>query len=172
MPQKVKNGTNGTSTEAQAWTPKQQQVIEWLAVPKGVRQPSTQEELATQIGVTRRTISRWKKLPGFQEAVCQRSCLLLRDRLPDVLGKLGDLAEAGNLQAIKLVLKAAGLFDQPLLARPEEDEEPEGAEKYARRYGPIIDEIEEWERNRTGEDDLPTAWRRGLESFLHRNQPF
>ena len=92
-------------------------------------------------------------------------------RLPDVLGKLGDLAEAGNLQAIKLVVKAVGLFNRPLLTSPDEDEEPEGAEKYARRYGPIIDEIDEWERNRTGEDDLPTAWRRGLDSFLHRNQP-
>ena len=99
MSRRLSNAANVTSTD-QRWTARQRHVIEWLALPRRSREPSTQEELAAEIGVTAQTISQWKRLPGFQQAVLQRARRALGYRLPDILGKLGDLAEGGSLGAI------------------------------------------------------------------------
>lgn len=48
---------------------KQREFIDWLATPKSTRDPINQELYAEKYGLTDVTLSRWKKLPGFMDAV-------------------------------------------------------------------------------------------------------
>ena len=56
-------------TGAKSWTPDQLAFQAWLAVPSAVREPRSQQELARQLERDPATLSSWKKLPGFADAV-------------------------------------------------------------------------------------------------------
>lgn len=84
--------------------------IEWLANTKYDRSPPTQEMLADELGVRRETLSRWKQLPGFKEAVTQRARELLGDDLPEIYGALRREAAHGSYQHIKLALELVGEY--------------------------------------------------------------
>lgn len=90
------------------YTANQIAVIEWLATSKFDRKPMTQALLADQLGVHEKTISRWKQLPGFTEAVIDRSRELLKSNLPEIYGALNREAEKGSFQHIKLVMEMTG----------------------------------------------------------------
>ena len=92
------------------WTPRQRQHQLWLATPKPERTPATKEEWAETLGVTDRTLRRWERLPGFYDAVFQLAGIHLDARLPEVLGRLADLAVEGDLDAIRLALELRGRY--------------------------------------------------------------
>jgi len=92
------------------FTPRQRRFIEWLATTKYDRIPSTEKELAQDMGITDRTLRNWKKKPGLQEAVLQRTRELLGDRLPEIYGALGREAEKGSFQHIKLAMEMLGEY--------------------------------------------------------------
>lgn len=48
---------------------KQRDFINWLANPKSLREPKDQKSYCEKYNLTEETLSRWKKLPGFMEAV-------------------------------------------------------------------------------------------------------
>ncbi len=94
------------------WTEPQRQHIAWCATPKGQREPATQQEWAEQLGVNRRTLNRWEKLPGFWEEV---RTLVEQDVLqafPDILGALVKTASTPNTRSIvpaaRLLLEMLG----------------------------------------------------------------
>jgi len=62
------------------------------------------------MGITDRTLRNWKKKPGLQEAVLQRTRELLGDRLPEIYGALGREAEKGSFQHIKLAMEMLGEY--------------------------------------------------------------
>lgn len=91
-----------------SWTKRQVQVQEWLAVPKYERVPHNQELLAKQLGIHWVTVSRWKRKPGWREAVNELVREGIGDRLNEVYGALLRGAEAGSIQHIRTVLELVG----------------------------------------------------------------
>ena len=87
------------------WSANQLKFQEWLATPRLERSPPTQIDVAEVIGVTNVTLSRWKALPGFEEAVVQKARDAMQSRLPDVYGALTREAEKGSYQHIKLIME-------------------------------------------------------------------
>lgn len=92
------------------FTANQLRFIEWLASTKYERSPATVKHLADELGVTERTLYRWKQLPGFKEAVTQRARELLGDDLPEIYGALRREAMQGSFQHIKLALELSGEY--------------------------------------------------------------
>ena len=70
--------------------------------------PRTQRELAKLLNVNEMTISRWKKLPGFQEEVTAVARTFLVVDLPEIYAALRKEAKAGSLPHIKVVLDLTG----------------------------------------------------------------
>ncbi len=96
------------SKVAKEWSPKQRQLIGWLAVPEDLRDPPTQRELAKRLKVNEVTLSRWKQEPGLTREAATLAREMLADDLPDIYGALVRLAKAGSFQHIKLALEVAG----------------------------------------------------------------
>jgi hypothetical protein len=57
----------------------------WVALPKSLRDPQTQRELALQFGVGEDTLSEWKGRTGFWDVVSDYRKTWGRERTPDVL---------------------------------------------------------------------------------------
>lgn len=97
------------------WNAKQALYIEWCGIPHGVKlvtegMPVTQTDCVKWLGVSANTLSKWKKLPGFDEAVFRVAKSHLGARVGSILGALGDKAETGDVPAIKTSLEVLGLY--------------------------------------------------------------
>jgi len=90
------------------WTTNQKRFQEWLATPKIIRTPPTQDMLAGDLGLNAATLSRWRKLDGFQDAVTALARKFLSDDLPDIYGALRREAVKGSFNHIKLSLELSG----------------------------------------------------------------
>ncbi len=84
--------------------------IEWCAQAKDERMPKTQEEFADKIGVTSRTLGRWKKLDGFSDAVIIRAREIIREDLAEIYGATRREAIGGSFQHAKLLLEVSGEY--------------------------------------------------------------
>lgn len=102
----------GRKVDTSKWTPAQLQVQRWLAMPTKIRQPKTQRALAAQVGISEEVITRWKKLPGWSDAVSEIVRIWLFDDLPDVLKKLVMEAKRGSVRHQRLFLDALGWLTQ------------------------------------------------------------
>ena len=78
---------------------------EWLATPRKVRSPKTYGGLAAQIGVARKTLYEWKKIPGLVDFAASRAKARVGKYLPDVLQSIVDSATGGSVQAQKLFME-------------------------------------------------------------------
>lgn len=90
------------------WNTTQLKYIDWLAQSKLERKPITEQFLAAELGVTDRTLRRWKLLPGFKEAITQRAREFLGGDLPEIYGALRREAIKGSFAHIKLALEITG----------------------------------------------------------------
>lgn len=95
--------------EAKTWHANQLHFIAWLALPKAERRPKTQRELAQLIGSDEATLSDWKKLPGFIDAVNALARELVKHDVAEVLGVVRREAKKANLPYVNMVLAMAGL---------------------------------------------------------------
>lgn len=86
--------------------------IEWMATPRIDRTPPTQELFADKLGINRKTITRWKQLPGFDEVVRKRARELLSSDLPEIYGALRREAKKGSFQHIKLAFEMTGEYTE------------------------------------------------------------
>jgi hypothetical protein len=91
------------------FTPRQYKFINWLALPRELKEPKTQTEYADMIGVNKVTLSKWKQKEGFKEAVRERALTWTDDALPDVLGALIKEAVGGSAPHIKMYLDMQGI---------------------------------------------------------------
>jgi hypothetical protein len=64
------------------------QYIDWLSIPSFKRFPTTQKELAVQLGVSEDTLSEWKNREGFWDEVRSRVKSVWRENLPDAINAL------------------------------------------------------------------------------------
>lgn len=121
-------------------TPQMLTAIEYLLVKRGSNVKYS--EIAQAVGVSVKTLERWRKMPEFQVEQRRRSIEIMGDSLPLVLDTLTKKAIAGNNKSIELYLKTLGLlregFDISARAKAE-DEDP-------RSNANIESEIEELRR--------------------------
>jgi hypothetical protein len=98
-------------TETKIWHANQERFIAWLALPSAQRQPKTQRALAAELGVDEATLSDWKRLPGFIDAVNALARELVKHDIAEVLGVIRREAKKGSLPYVNMVLSMAGLAD-------------------------------------------------------------
>lgn len=92
------------------WTAKQQLFIEWLTLPSEERTPLTQGGFAREIGVREETLSRWKLLDGFQDAVKALIMSRFGDVLHDVVYSFKREAMKGSYQHQRTYFEMMGLY--------------------------------------------------------------
>ena len=86
------------------WKPLKQKAVEVL-----VNNPAeSMEKIAEEVGISRATIHRWMKEPEFVEMYYEKYMVTFGSRLPNVLNSMIREAEAGNVQAGRLVLEHSG----------------------------------------------------------------
>ena len=71
-------------------------------------------EIAEMVGVSVKTLERWRKIPEFQKEVRTRTIELMGESLPKVLNTLTKKAIEGNNKSIELYLKTLGLLKQEI----------------------------------------------------------
>ena len=80
-----------------------------LAIELKALQPSiTNKEIASRLKVSENAVSSWFKDPNFIEACYERYMLEFGSQLPSVLNSMVREAQAGNVQAGRLVLEHSG----------------------------------------------------------------
>lgn len=84
---------------------KKEQFAEWLAVPKKLRQPRTQKELADLLDVCPDTLSRWKKDPRVRGRAYDLARTRIETELPDIIQTIIDKAKDGSCQFVRLALE-------------------------------------------------------------------
>lgn len=99
-------------SDAKNWTADQLHFQAWLALPKKLRRPKTQRAFAKQIGKDEGTLSDWKHLPGWHDAVRDLALELLKESIPDVLGEVVAAAKSadGSVQDRKLFLEIVEIY--------------------------------------------------------------
>lgn len=86
---------------------RKQRFLQWLCVPAREREPSTMDELAVELDVTRRTLSNWKKDDEFIDAWAKRHRQTVGnpDRLNEIIDVLyktaTDIDDPKHIQAAK-----------------------------------------------------------------------
>lgn len=95
--------------DTENWTADQQRFIAWLALPKAQRVPKTQEKLAEVFGVYRDTLTDWKKVPGFMDAVNALARELVKHDIAEILGVIRAKARKGDLPFVNMALAMAGM---------------------------------------------------------------
>ena len=86
------------------WTSAKTKAIELLVDEPG----KSHQDIGDEVGVSRMTIHRWRKDPEFVEILYQKYMISFGGKLPAVLGAMVREAEAGNVQAGRLVLEHSG----------------------------------------------------------------
>ena len=89
------NSIEGVVEENRTWTSHQLAFMQWLITPPRrqdpitgdliIRQPTTQEGLASELGVTDRTLRNWHNLTGFNDALSKMAWGTLNKKLPQII---------------------------------------------------------------------------------------
>ena len=86
------------------WKPEKALVVDML-----VSQPEARiQDVADKAGVTKATVHNWLKDPEFVEVFYQKYMITFGSKLPNVLNAMLREAEAGNVQAGRLILEHSG----------------------------------------------------------------
>jgi len=87
------------------------QAIEFLALPG--RGGMTYEQIATEVGVHRDTLLKWRKNDVFNEAMKKRTVELTQERIPDVLeAAIQGIIEDRNAAIFRTFMQAHGLLTE------------------------------------------------------------
>ncbi|MEK7242486.1 MAG: hypothetical protein AAB048_06905, partial [Planctomycetota bacterium] len=84
------------------WKPKQRRFLQLLS------SGSSPEKIARELKVSPRLLSRWRSLPGFQEALEGACSEQIMEEMPRLLRALTEKAKEGNVQAIKILFDYLG----------------------------------------------------------------
>lgn len=98
------------SDSVKSWTPNQVRFQEWLALPEVERLPLTQRMLAQELQINEATLSRWRKLPGFEAEVQRIIKENFGDALADVIGAFKSEAKKGSYNHQKLYFEMLGMY--------------------------------------------------------------
>ena len=95
-------------------------------------------DVAEKAGVTRATVHNWLKDPEFVEVFYQKYMVTFGSRLPTLLNSMVREAEAGNVQAGRLVLEHSG----KLIKRVEVNNHQSPFEKFLSSQASDMEEVE------------------------------
>ena len=110
-----------------------------LAIDLLVNDPEAKiKDVADKSGVNVSTIRRWMKDPEFVEVFYQKYMVVFGSRLPTVLNSMVREAEAGNVQAGRLVLEHSG----KLIKRVEVNNHQSPFEKFLKSQVADMEEVE------------------------------
>jgi hypothetical protein len=129
-PRQRRNGQETTMSvheHATNWTPDQERLITWLALPKAEKTPKTQSALAKELCIDAATLWRWKQLPGLMEEVQRRAKQAMRDDTAEVLGAIRRAAKKGSVPHINMFLAMTGLAGDVEAAGKGPSEDTNGA---------------------------------------------
>jgi hypothetical protein len=98
----------GAPTEAKPWSPDQIAFQAWLALPPVVRVPRQQRQLALLLEVHESTLSDWKRLPGFGDAVYALALRHVVSELVPVLHAQVRQAKRGSLPHAQWLAEITG----------------------------------------------------------------
>jgi len=104
------NTSRVAQTGANTWSPDQLAFQAWLALPPSIREPRSQRALAEQLERDPATLSTWKKLPGWHEAVYALALRYVLSRLPAALLAQVKQAEAGSLPHMQWLAEVCGVW--------------------------------------------------------------
>jgi len=108
-------------------------------------------DVAEKAGVTRATVHNWLKDPEFVEVFYQKYMVTFGSRLPTVLNSMVREAEAGNVQAGRLVLEHSG----KLIKRVEVNNHQSPFEKFLTSQASDMEEVEVLEADYEDVEILP-----------------
>jgi len=108
-------------------------------------------DVAEKAGVTRATVHNWLKDPEFVEVFYQKYMVVFGSRLPTVLNSMVREAEAGNVQAGRLVLEHSG----KLIKRVEVNNHQSPFEKFLSSQASDMEEVEVLEADYEDIEVLP-----------------
>jgi hypothetical protein len=95
-------------TPGKPWTPDQLKFQAWLALPSAAREPKQQKQLARLLEVHEVTLSEWKRLPGWHDAVYEMAMSEIKGELVPVLHAQVREAKKGSLPHAQWVFEVAG----------------------------------------------------------------
>lgn len=83
----------------------------WIARGHGANR-MTMQQIAEEVGVSRRTLYDWTKLPAWEEYCSERSKEVMKDNVPEIMNNLIRLATtSSSVKAIELALRVAGVYN-------------------------------------------------------------
>lgn len=100
------------SESVKQWTPNQVRFQEWLALPDLERMPLNQRALAKELELNEATLSRWRRLPGFETEVQRLIRENIGDALADVMGAFKAEAKKGSFPHQKMYFEMIGFYTQ------------------------------------------------------------
>ena len=109
MPRTIHNHVTGEDTDLTIRSVEKAQFIDWLAVPKHLREPSSLMKMAEALDVTPQTLRAWKRDPRTIEQVRGKiQGQLTISELPDILESLliqaKDPLNTRSVQAARLLV--------------------------------------------------------------------
>lgn len=110
--------SDGNAKHAKELTDEQIRFVRWLALPKAERAPKTQRELAKDFGIDEATLSDWKHIPGFRDAVRDLAREYVKDDVPEVLATIRKKAIEGSQYHTNLFLAMAGMAPDVTAGNP------------------------------------------------------
>ena len=115
------------------WKPEKSLVVDML-----VSKPEARiQDIADKAGVTKATIHNWLKDPEFVEIFYQKYMVSFGAKLPSILNSMIREAEAGNVQAGRLILEHSG----KLIKRVEVNNHKSPFEKFYETIRKHIDKL-------------------------------
>lgn len=85
--------------------------IEYLAIPK--RGNLTYAEIAEKVGISERTLNRWRNDDVFHNELNRRIVRSLSDRLPEMMSSIPDhVIKDGNAALFRTAMQALGLLTE------------------------------------------------------------
>ncbi len=85
-----------------------EEFMQFCSTPRSMRKIKTQKDFAQKFGLSEDTLTNWKKMPGFFEAIQWRVIDREQDHLTEIIETLRMKAESGNVAAIKFYLQHIG----------------------------------------------------------------
>ncbi|MBD3244757.1 MAG: hypothetical protein GF335_02065 [Candidatus Moranbacteria bacterium] len=98
----VKEKKEKKDSNYKSWIDK---AIRWKATPKDLRDPKTVIEFCKKNEINRREFYRECDKKEFKDKILDKSLNNVQNNTPNILHKLSQIAENGNLRAIEMYLK-------------------------------------------------------------------
>lgn len=108
------------------WTPVQQMVQQWMAMPKEFRPANlrTKTALAKILNTSTSLIYRWQTIPGWWDEVFKFTRTQIGSDLAAILKSMVREALAGDVRAAKLCLEALGVHADRLILQGKIQHDP------------------------------------------------